>query len=189
MAVSKDANKPERKPLAFKWSEQKEQAALLLAADELTDEAIAEKLGTGRTTLFQWRSKPEFRARIEKHQDDIRTRIRSRGIAIVENRVRALQDRWDRMHRLMNERGASTEMLNVPGGSTGLLVHNVKSIGAGPTAEKVDLYEFDAALFKEMREHEKQAAQELGQWTEKADLTSGGKSIVKVLRGVTMDDL
>lgn len=68
---------------------------------------------------------------------------------------------------------------DVPGGNTGLLVHNVKSIGAGVTAERVDLYEFDAALVKELREHERQIAEELGQWKQEWD-DSGSEVLIQM---------
>lgn len=171
-------------------SAKQEAAALLLADDKLSDELIADEVKVDRRTLARWKKIDAFAARVDELLGEIRTSIRQRGISIVENRVRALQDRWDRMKRVIEERGASAEMQSVPGGSTGLLVHNVKSIGGGENAERVDLYEFDAALLKEMREHEKQAAQELGQWTENHDLKSDGKAIaVKVLSGVSMNEL
>lgn len=172
-----------------KLSVKQEEAALLLVEGVLTDEQIAAKVGVHRITLIRWKKLEAFAARIEGFLADVRQEIRKRGIAIVENRVAALQDRHDRMVRVISERAADPKMATVPGGTTGLLVHNVKSIGAGPTAEKVDLYEVDTGLLKEMREHEKQAAQELGQWTEHSDVTSAGQSLVKVLRGVSMDEL
>lgn len=53
------------------------------------------------------------------------------------------------------------------GGKTGLIVHNVKGVGKGDDFQLIDLYEVDTGLLREMREHEKQAAQELGDWTER----------------------
>jgi hypothetical protein len=37
----------------------------------------------------------------------------------------------------------------------------------------VEEYEVDTGLLKELREHEKQAAQELGQWSDKARAEQG----------------
>jgi hypothetical protein len=37
----------------------------------------------------------------------------------------------------------------------------------------VDEYAVDGVLLKELREHEKQAAQELGQWSDKAKVEQG----------------
>ncbi|MHC5543152.1 hypothetical protein ACYOEI_33435, partial [Singulisphaera rosea] len=93
-----------------------------------------------------------------------RTTVRRRGIAILERRVDALHDRWLRMQTIIEERAADKEMDGVPGGKTGLIVRQTR--GSGPDAEPIDDYVVDTALLKELREHEKQAAQELGQWVE-----------------------
>lgn len=152
---------------SFKWDETREQAALLIAQDELTDTKIAENLGVARRTLGSWKENPEFSERVQSHLNEIRAYIRSHGISIIENRVAALQDRWERMKRVIAERAESPEMQDVPGGKTGLLVRQLKKVGAGADAEMVEEFAIDAALLKEMREHEKQAAQELGQWSDK----------------------
>lgn len=175
--MAKGPNKSELAGTKFKWNVAKEQAALLLAQDELTDEAIADQLGTGRTTLWEWKQRPEFDARVEAHREEWRKRVRKRGIAVAENRVAALQDRWERMKRIIAERGEADIMQDVPGGRTGLLCYTKKSLGAGPMAQVVDEFELDAALLRELREHEKQAAQELGQWTDRQDVTSDGKAL------------
>lgn len=172
--VARKPNKRRQVDPRFKWTAEREEAALLLAHDELTDEAIATKCNIDRSTLWTWKNLPEFSARIDENLEIIRRRIRSRGISICENRIKALQDRWERMKKVIDARSEDLEMQTIPGGSTGLLVHNVKSIGAGLAAERVDLYEVDTALLKELREHERQAAQELGQWMERKDVTSGG---------------
>lgn len=140
--------------------------------DELTDKQIAEQLEIGLRTLGDWKANVEFRARVTSHIDEFRVRVRRRGIAIVENRVSHLQRRHDLMNQVIAQRAADPDMANVPGGPTGLMVHNVKSVGAGEFAERIDLYEVDTAILKELREHERQAAQELGQWLERSE-TSG----------------
>src|SRR5262249_32081265 len=58
------------------------------------------------------------------------------------------------------------------GGRTGLIVHNVKGVGKGDNFQLIDLYEVDVALLREMRECERQAAQEVGQWVEKVAPTN-----------------
>ena len=78
-------------------------------------------------------------------------------------RVQALQDRWDRMRKLIHERGI--EMADVAGGwSTGLLVRDYK--GKEATAE---IYKVDTALLAELHAQERQAAEELGQWVTKGE--------------------
>lgn len=177
-----------RKP--FVWNTFKDKAALLLAEDELTDEVIAGQCGVSRQAMAAWKLHPDFQERITDHITAARKVVLNSGIGLVQNRVKAYQDRWNRMKRVIIERAADPKMASIAGGSTGLLVHDIKSVGSGANSREVDVYEVDTGLLKEMRELEKQAAQDLGQWTEKADVTSGGKTmVVKVLRGVSMDDL
>lgn len=164
----------------LKWSKVKEDAALLVAVDELTDDAIVANLGIGKRTLGDWKAHPDFKARVDSHISEFRARVRRRGIAIVENRVAHLQRRHDKLNQVIIERGQSLEMQEIPGGKTGLLVHNVKSVGYGENSERVDLYEVDTGLLQELRQHEKQAAQELGQWAEKHDVSGEIKAKVSV---------
>lgn len=164
----------------FVWDESKSKAVQLLADDRLSDEQIATDLGISRQTIARWKLIPEFRDKLNELRDAIEESIVSHGIARKMRRVRALNDRWERMQQVIAERAADQEVQEVPGGKTGLLVRNVKSVGKGEDAKLIDLYEVDTALLKELRDHEKQAAQELGQWTEKKDVTSGGQSLCKL---------
>jgi Helix-turn-helix of insertion element transposase len=174
--ISEDAI-VERRPAGFAWCLKSEEAAQLLALAELTKTEIAGKVGIARSTLWEWSRNPDFAARVESHLEEIRAEIRRRGIGVIERRVASLDDRWKRLQRIMQERGESPEMKDVPGGRTGLLVRNVKSIGAGEDAQVVEEFKVDTGLLAELREHERQAAQELGQWTSKADVTSKGEAI------------
>jgi transposase-like protein len=151
----------------FRWTDESKNAAEMIAAGTLTHTKIAEEIGVTRQTIHNWLAKPEFTARVQDHIDGFRAKVRSRGIAILENRVDALNDRWRLMQRVISERAESKQMAGVAGGGTGLMVHTVKGVGKGDDFQLIDLYEVDTGLLKELREHEKQAAQELGQWTEK----------------------
>lgn len=77
------------------------------------------------------------------------------------------------MQQVIAERAEAKEMQGVAGGETGLLAHNVKGLGKGDDFELVDEYAVDTGLLREIRETEKQAAIELGQWQEKI-LTQDG---------------
>jgi hypothetical protein len=83
-------------------------------------------------------------------------------IAIREKRIEELDDRRRRMKLIIEERAA--EMAGeCPGGASGLLARDYKGKDADRT-----IYKVDTGLLSELREHEKQAAQELGQWQDSA---------------------
>ena len=93
------------------------------------------------------------------------------SIAIKEARIRAVNDRWLKLQQVISERAAAEKMQSVPGGTTGLLAHDQKGVGSGFAAQVIDVYEVDTGLLKELREHEVQAAKELGQWTDQVSET------------------
>lgn len=166
----------------WRWSGVKEQAALAVAEDRLPDAEIAAAAGVSRQSLERWKLKAEFRARVEELRAAIRARVREHGIAVVENRVVALNERWRLMQQVIAERGAALAG-ECPGGGTGLLVRQVKQIGQGRDAQVVEEFAVDAGLLRELRGHEEQAARELGQWTEKRDVTTAGEPI-KLYAGI-----
>lgn len=151
----------------FEWSDKAVRAAELLAEGKLTYNQIVADLDIGRMTFWRWREHPQFMARVEEHLDEFREAVRRRGLAVLERRVDSLNDRWDRLHQIMNARAADPERASVPGWTSGLMVRNLKGIGKGKDFRVVETYEVDRGLLSEMREHEKQAAQELGQWVER----------------------
>jgi hypothetical protein len=160
----------------FKWDGKKEEAAVLIAQGELTTIQIGQRLGVSDRMVYKWKAEPEFAARVEETVGAIRADVLKIGIADVVNRIKRRDLRWNQIKKVTISRAALLEGDDKSADSgTGLIVHSVKMIGSGPNAMPVDVYEFDAALLKEEREIEKQAAIELGQWQEKTDVTSGGK--------------
>lgn len=152
------------------FSAEKERAAFLVAEDRLTDEQIAADLEIGRTTLHRWKTDPAFSARVEQIKAEVREKLSAMGIAARQNRLDALNDRQRRMAEVIRQRAENLK--SVPGGgNTGLLVRQVKGIGKGEDFQVVEEYAVDTGLLREMREHEKQAAIEVGEWTEKKEHT------------------
>lgn len=116
-------------------------------------------------------------------------------VALVdqEERLKRQSDRWERLHRVIEQRAEAMKDV-AEGGDTGLLVRKVKSIGSGEYAERVDEYAVDAPMLKEIRELEKQTSEELGQSKEKGSAGSGAGPAVIIIQpklilppGVTTD--
>lgn len=170
----------------FRWTPQRDQAAQLVAEDSLTDEAIASEVGVSRRQLARWKCDGEFAARVEEIRKTLGDLALRHVISKRHRRVRALDERWEKLQRVIAERGAAKEMAKVPGGRTGLLVRTVKGLGTGDNFRTVEEYEVDTGLLRELREHEKQAAQELGQWSEKRELTGadGGPVPISIVEFV-----
>jgi Terminase small subunit len=93
----------------------------------------------------------------------------AQGIRNPLARVSALEDRWSRMLNVINERAADPEMQTVPGGKSGLLCMTYKQLGSGVHATVVREFKVDTALLCELREHEQQAAEELGQRSKRVE--------------------
>lgn len=152
----------------LEWNEQLERAANLVAQDTLSDEKIAEQLGIGRTTLHRWKSDALFVSRVKQVVEEIKATIVARGIAERQNRIDAYNSRWLKMQEVINQRAKEYSTVTV-GGNTGLIVKQTKGIGKGDDFQVIDEYAVDTGLLREMREIEKQAAIELGEWTEKTE--------------------
>lgn len=125
--------------------------------------------------------RPEIQARLAELRKEITASLTDCSIREVETRVRALQDRWTRLNRIIEARGADPDHAKAPGGDTGLLVRTLKQLGRGEDAETVEEFKLDTGLLTEMRATERQAAQELGQWTEKHEHTGEVTLIMKRL--------
>jgi putative insertion element HTH domain-containing protein len=151
-----------------KKTSKRERAAALVAEDRLTDEDIADELEITRRTLANWKKTPTFQARVDEIVEEVKAALIARGILDRQNRLNALNDRQKRMTEVIRQRAENLK--EVPGGgNTGLLVRQVKGIGKGEDFQVVEEYAVDTGLLREMREHEKQAAIELGEWTEKRE--------------------
>lgn len=144
-------------------------AAALVAADELTNEQIAAEVGIGRTTLDRWKHDDDFVAEVRKLIAEYDKQMLHLGMAQRRRRVEALNDRHRRMARVIEARSKDPGTAKAAGGDTGLIVRDIKSAGG----KAVLIYSVDTPLLKEMRETEKQIAQEVGQWTEKLEHSAG----------------
>jgi len=90
------------------------------------------------------------------------------GLARRAVRVREKMARRSLLKQIIAERGADISMQDVPGGKTGLLIREYRG------QSELPVYKLDATLLKELRDLEREIAIELGQWTEKKELTGAG---------------
>lgn len=146
----------------FRWNKARNDAALLVAEDDLTDTAIAEKVGIGRTTLFMWKQQPEFQARVKQHIADLEAAVLKYAIAKKRNRVARQNADWERLERIREQRADNPALGGVAGDETGLMIRQFKVIGTGHNAQTIEEYVVDTALVKARSDLEKQAAGEVG---------------------------
>jgi hypothetical protein len=107
-------------------------------------------------------------SRIAELQEAISVEVIALEISSRNARVTSLQKRWDRLrdglNLVLDERGA--DMAEVPGGASGLLCRDYKGKEADRLVTRIDpgVVSMVVSMVAELRAHEKQAAEELGQW-------------------------
>lgn len=184
----------------FRWTTREERAAGLVAEDTLTNAEIGAAVGVRARTIERWKAHPAFAARVAELVAAAQAAAKVRTIANKERRVQRLQERSEKLDRVIAAR--AEQHAEVPGGDTGLLVREPKIVKVydvkttqrrGPTAlaqeddddeqmtptggvQIVYEYRVDTATLAEMRQIEKQAAQELGEWVEKVAPTKADGS-------------
>ena len=177
MLASNVATRPAAHRLAhlvknWRWTKQRVRAAYLVAENVQTRAAIANEVGISTRQLLAWLQVPAFSQFIERKIDETRKALAERYIAQKQQRIASYIEDFERTDQIIKERAEALK--DVPGGKSGLITHDVKSIGAGENATMVDIYEFDAALVRERRAIRKDVAEELGQLTQKHDFKFSG---------------
>lgn len=122
--------------------------------------------------------------RIQDRIADYRTKIEAEGLASQQNRIDAYNRRWRLLEQIRDERSKDDWLADVPGGSTGFVVKQLKTVkhqyipepndeDGKSSSMMIETWEsaVDTGFLKEFRELEKQAAHDLGQWTEKREVT------------------
>src|SRR5437660_10560978 len=73
------------------------------------------------------------------------------------------------MLQVIDERAASPDRANVPGGKTGIVTKTIKGIGNGDDFQIVESYEVDTATIGKICDIQKLVAEELGQRVERTE--------------------
>jgi transposase len=164
------------KKIPWKWTKKRELAARLVAEDELPDCEIAQKVGVSQPTIYVWRAKPEFMARVDELVAAYRKQIRITSIGLVENRIARMDRELELLKQVEAERarvyGADRFRDAIPGGGTGLIVIKRYQRIADPMTgrtQNVPITAMDTAVQYAEMAILKQAAQDLGQWGKKGD--------------------
>lgn len=172
-------------------STKQQRAAELVADDRLTNEQIAAQVEMTRRTIDNWKTLPAFKERVQEIVLAARAEAMQHGIAVKEERVRGYQQRSRLMWQLLAARAERGRVLmeaaatgKTPGGlplpdgwekgktpppgiETGLLVKQTKF---SPSGVEITEWAVDTGTLTSMLALEKQAAVEMGQWTEKSDV-------------------
>lgn len=168
-------------------------AAVLLAEDELTDEAIASEVGIQRRTLARWKNDPEFAALVGDYHGQIIAQALKLPIAKKHKRIEVLNALHDKYLAIIEQRGetyaksadtpeeAARQVFGsetVPWSSTGMMVQQPKIAANGKTVVE---WAFDKALDSAIKETHKQAAQELGQWVDRSEQEQTTTTLVQII--------
>jgi hypothetical protein len=172
-----------------KFSAAQHKAALLLAENELpNDTEVAKAAGVSRTTLHRWKKDEAFNGLTGDYIGQIQASALKFPIAKKHRRVERLQELWDGCRALRMARAeAARQKVDsgwnpaMTGETTGLVAVKTTGFGRNATQEAA----FDAALVKAEADLAEEAAKELGQRVDKAEV-NGTVSVVRLV-GVNVD--
>ena len=100
------------KPLSKKM----EKAARLLAEDRLTDVQVAAECQISESSLYRWKKREDFIARVHEMLQAYSSRALGTGIANRVRRIENLKLLNDKMLTIISERGEDHTMAAIPGG-------------------------------------------------------------------------
>lgn len=110
---------------------------------------------------------------IEKEIASERKKILRTGLALQHKRVELLVKK-------------AQQLIDITDTQSGIWVPDVKSIGTGKDAERVDLVQFNDAAFRELREYLTDIADEMGERTKKSEVALA--ILPKVYQGTDPDE-
>ena len=162
-------------------TEQKTNAAALVAAGKKTIAEIATEIGLTSRTIFAWKNDKEFLAEVKRVKNAWREKARSQGAADNDWRLRNTNDLIKRLRGVILQR--ARDMKDVArGGDTGMLVETFKmqSLGEGQGSTAKSEYHVDTALVETILVAQEHIATLQGKWKQKV-VHSGTISIQEVI--------
>lgn len=135
-----------------------------LLASGLTPGAAARIVGLPRRTVLSWQSIPAFKNAVQAAFDANSSSIVTHSLFSQQRRLTRLAHRSDLIDNAIDARAERASLdPNAPEEAHSGLFQEKIIINAR-TGDAISVWEFDAAITREARELEKQAAQESGQW-------------------------
>jgi hypothetical protein len=156
-------------PRGFRWTKERDRAALLLAEDDRSDVEIAAQVGIAPSTLYAWKQHPIFEQRIAEYIAQLNAATLRYRIAKRRHRIRVLDDLHSKALDVIEHR--AERYASVPDAPaeamTGLLVEKQSETASGRVLTE---WSVDTGLIRQIQSLEEQAAKELGQWAEKSEI-------------------
>lgn len=145
---------------------------------------------TSAQTLYSWSSRFDWADRAavydaawEERKNAEREAVLNYGLALDYERLRELYRLADLLRGQIYERNPESGVFD------NIWLPDVKSIGSGESAERVDIERFNAALVEQYRKVLEDIAKEVGGRVNKTDLTSDGKPIAIGITKMDVDEL
>lgn len=176
----------EKRPKRWEWTKARLDAVTLLAEGMLSQEKVARRVGVSISTIRAWIEVDEFATRLRQTIQAYDASVMSSGYARKSVRLTVLSNLIDRQRSIVEERAEAHAKLT--GGSSGLMAHEVRSVGYGENASLEDFVSFDSALNRELRATMAQVAEETGQIASKVEVSGPGGGPISITVSV-LDDI
>ena len=164
-----------RRPLKGLLSIRQEKAAALLAEDRISNLEIAKQCGISFAALKKWREDPIFQERVVTNVQTFADRFLKKGLARQENRLAALDNLYERLIGVIDQRARDPKLRAYPGGDTGLVTRTLRGIGSGEDYQVFTELKTDTDIVREIRGILRDYAEELGQIKQRQrDITGDG---------------
>lgn len=131
------------------------------------------------SSRYSWQERAEeYDALLEQQKNERRQQVMESGLALDFERTDELKKLAHFLIEQIYEQGEPDEEGNRPYHNVWL--PDVRQIGSGENAERVDIERFNAAIISELRSALDDLAKETGGRVKGVDITSGGKSLFDI---------
>jgi hypothetical protein len=125
----------------------------------------------GWSKRYGWAERAEeYDARIEEEKNAYAQEILETGLALTHERVKTLKELGELLLDQLHEKGEEGVLHN-------LWLPDVKQIGGGEYAERVDIERYNSPLISDICRILDDLAKETGGRVQKQDITSGGEAL------------